>query len=542
MAVVLGFVAIGILAAFTVVTRRLAVLRAERQALDLRAASLEKELASARRQTAHAEASQVFLGRFVRELPHVVHELNAGAGGRQIPRLLLGATLRMLEPRKALVAVRRRRAESDPDRHLHLAVAATFPDGLVEVGSEIAIGKGEIGYAAEAQRIMDRRDFESQAPPLRKRLREETDETLLPDIVAPLSFGEELVGVIAVEGAKHCPSEARDALRLLSQVGAVSLQAQAKYKEMKATASIDGLTGVFNKRYLTHRLAEEMRRAVDARSSVSVFIFDVDHFKHYNDRNGHVAGDRLLQRLVRLALDNVRQDTVFGRYGDEEFLAIFPRSNRAQALAAAENIQLAVAAHDFAFGFDQPLGIVSISGGVAECPIDGADAATLVRAADEALYEAKRAGRNRVFAYQPISIGGAGAPAPVSAQGGERADERGAPDGVRAAGEGGAALLREASMPESTEIASDFTPRPGTLFALADITPAAGIPKLTLEPSPEVLAAAVAAAPPLASPPPTPAEVAVEASGRTKGRGAREPGGEPGRDPEAAEAGHSGRP
>ncbi|HUL79699.1 MAG TPA: GGDEF domain-containing protein, partial [Vicinamibacteria bacterium] len=330
-----------------------------------------------------------------------------------------------------------------------------------------------------------------------------------------------LVGVIAVEGAKHCPSEARDALRLLSQVGAVSLQAQAKYKEMKATASIDGLTGVYNKRYLTHRLAEEMRRAVDATSSVSVFIFDIDNFKHYNDRNGHVAGDRLLQRLVRLALDNVRQDTVFGRYGDEEFLVIFPRSTRAQALAAAENIQLAVAAHDFAFGFDQPLGIVSISGGVAECPIDGADAATLVRAADEALYEAKRAGRNRVFPYQPLSIGGAEAPPPVSAQ---------------------CPSPREASMPESTEIASDFTPRPGTLFALADITPAAGIPKLTLEPSPEVLAAAVAAAPPLTSPPPKQAEVAVEASGRAKGRGAREPGGERGRDPEAAEAGPSGRP
>ena len=254
--------------------------------------------------------------------------------------------------------MRRRQAESDPDRHLRLAVAAASPEGCMTIGAEIPIGQGEIGYAADVQRVMDRRDFESQPPPTRKRLRDETDPGCLPDIVAPMVFNEEVVGVIAVEGPKRGLAEAKDALRLLAQVGAVSVHTQARYTEMKATASIDGLTGVFNKRYLTHRLAEEMRKAQDDLSSLSVFIFDVDNFKHYNDSNGHVAGDRLLQRLAKLVMENVRKDTIFGRYGGEEFLVIFPNTKRAQALAAAENVRQAIAAHEFPFGFDQPLGLI----------------------------------------------------------------------------------------------------------------------------------------------------------------------------------------
>lgn len=487
--------AVGTLAALA---RRHLALHRELRALESHRASLEQDLASSRQQAAQAEADQLFLARFVRELPHVAQELHSGSEGRAVPRLLLRATLRMLEPRKALVALRRRPAESDPERHLRMAVAAAFPDGGVEIGSEIPIGRGEIGYAAEVQRVMDRRDFDNQPRPTRDRLREEAAEGLQPDIVAPMVFGDELVGVIAVEGLRRSVTEAKDALRLLAHVGAVSMHTQAKYTEMKATASVDGLTGVYNKRYLTYRLAEELRRAADAVSCVSVFIFDVDHFKHYNDRNGHLAGDRILQKLARLVRDNVRQNTVFGRYGGEEFLVIFPGARRAQAIAAAENVRQVIAAHDFPFGFDQPLGLVSVSGGVAEYPDDGTDAASLVRAADEALYEAKRAGRNRVLAHQPRYLGGEEPQAPVPTD--EPADRRKRaglePTPGFDVGGDAVALAATGAPSDGTQNAADFTPKPGTLMALASITPAGGVPRLTAQPSPEVLAAAVAAAPP----------------------------------------------
>lgn len=496
--------AVGAVVALAVLAGRHSALRTALRVLETRLSAAEKELAAARRQAVQAETDQQFLARFVRELPLIAHELHAGAGGRQIPKLLLSAVVRMLEPRKAVIAVRRRPAESDPDRHLRLAVAATSPEGCMAIGAEIPIGHGEIGYAADVQRVMDRRDFENQPPPTRKRLRDETDQSCLPDIVAPMVFNEEVVGVIAVEGLKRGPAELKDALRLLAQVGAVSLHTQARYTEMKATASIDGLTGVFNKRYLTHRLAEEMRKAQDDLSSLSVFIFDVDNFKHYNDSNGHVAGDRLLQRLAKLVMENVRKDTIFGRYGGEEFLVIFPNTKRAQALAAAENVREAIAAHEFPFGFDQPLGVMSVSGGVAECPLDGSDAATLVRAADEALYQAKRSGRNRVLAHEPTYLGGDEAQMPLPIEGNEDPRERAAHEQAPAPGTAGKAVALAADMtpPRGTRVAADFTPTPGTLLAIASVTPATGVPRLTQQPTAEVLAAAVAAAPAVVPAPP----------------------------------------
>jgi hypothetical protein len=149
-------------------------------------------------------------------------------------------------------------------------------------------------------------------------------------------------------------------------------------------------------------------------------------------------------------------------------------------------VRQAIAGHEFAFGFDQPLGVVSVSGGVAECPVDGADAATLVRAADEALYQAKRAGRNRVLAHRPTYLGGDEAQLPLPI------DEAEDPRALAAS-----PAPEEAPPPHGTsQLAADFTPAAGTLLALASITPAAGVARLTRQPTQEVLAAALAAHPP----------------------------------------------
>jgi len=444
--------------------RRCAALTRQLQASAMREDGAQQELASLRRIAAQAEADQQSLARFVRGLPHLADELNAGDAGRQIPRLLLGAVQRMFEPRKALVAVRRRPVEGDPTRSRKLVIAAAWPEGAATVGSEITVGHGEIGYAAEVQRVMDRRDFDSEPAAARRQMRECALDGWQPDMVAPMSASGEVVGVIVVEGLKRATTEVKDVLRLVAQVGAVSVHSQAKYTQMKATASVDGLTQVFNKRYLGTRLSDEIQRVLASASSVSVFMFDVDNFKHYNDRNGHVAGDRLLQALAQLVQQNTRRDTVFGRFGGEEFLMIFPGATKAQALAAAENVRQALAAHDFAFGFDQPLGCLSVSGGVAECPTDARDATALLAAADEGLYAAKRGGRNRVMAFEPTYLGG------------ECAQEPAAPEEVRAASQRfalsrpvlsqapiAALASREAALPREKIVvvdASEITPDP----------------------------------------------------------------------------------
>jgi diguanylate cyclase (GGDEF)-like protein len=262
------------------------------------------------------------------------------------------------------------------------------------LGTEVTIGRGELGFAAEVQRVMDRHDFDLEQPEHRSRVNAFSLTGFRPDIVTPLVVGERTVGVLAVAGLQTSPPEVKHVLRLIAQVAAAAMHQAARYTEMRLNASIDGLTGIFNKGHLTQRLSESVQGARNDGGIFSILLFDIDNFKHYNDRNGHPAGDRLLRTLAGLVQSNLRRDTLFGRFGGEEFLLVLPGTPKDKALAAAYNVRRLIAGHPFEFAADQPLGCVSVSGGVATFPEDGLDSAALLKAADEALYEAKRSGRN----------------------------------------------------------------------------------------------------------------------------------------------------
>jgi diguanylate cyclase (GGDEF)-like protein len=249
-----------------------------------------------------------------------------------------------------------------------------------------------------------------------------------PELIAPLVFDQETLGVIVMSKPRKS-GDPKTALRLVTQTGAQVLHTAAQVSRMKTTAKMDGLTRIYNKKHLEQTLNELIYRAAcaayDQRSVsqgvpgqvLSVFLFDIDHFKNYNDTNGHLAGDKLLQVLAGVVNDAVRKDDVFGRFGGEELMLIMPNTNVNQALAAAEKIRGLLAAHPFAFAERQPLKMISISGGVAEYPVHGLDAAGLLHAADEKLYEAKRAGRNRVLRAASGASAGAAATASVRARG-----------------------------------------------------------------------------------------------------------------------------
>src|SRR6185295_19285643 len=111
----------------------------------------------------------------------------------------------------------------------------------------------------------------------------------------------------------------------------------------------------------------------------------------------HAAGDQLLARLARLVEENIRKGNTFGRFGGEEFLLLLPDTSAEQALIVAEKIRYLIAHHEFEFASRQPLGHLTVSGGIAAFPDHGVGGAELLRAADEALYEAKHQGRNRVL-------------------------------------------------------------------------------------------------------------------------------------------------
>jgi two-component system, cell cycle response regulator len=163
------------------------------------------------------------------------------------------------------------------------------------------------------------------------------------------------------------------------------------------SATRDGLTRIFNKKYFLDTLRKEFAYCVRHHVAFSVVMFDVDHFKRVNDSFGHPAGDFVLQRIAQRVMDTIRTEDMFARFGGEEFGLLLRESAEDKALICAERCRRAVDGSDFNFG-GTPIK-VSISLGVATLfDTDYTQPEELLAAADKYLYRAKQAGRNRVDA------------------------------------------------------------------------------------------------------------------------------------------------
>jgi diguanylate cyclase (GGDEF)-like protein len=168
---------------------------------------------------------------------------------------------------------------------------------------------------------------------------------------------------------------------------------------MSESALRDGLTRAYNKRYFTERIESELQYALRHQAPVSLIFLDIDHFKRINDVHGHQAGDHVLVQLAALVTSMVGEDDVFARYGGEEFAVIARGMDMTAAQALSERIRASVETHPFASG-DTAIP-VTISVGVSCAPGLGiATSIDMVARADEALYAAKREGRNRVCVGQ----------------------------------------------------------------------------------------------------------------------------------------------
>ena len=156
---------------------------------------------------------------------------------------------------------------------------------------------------------------------------------------------------------------------------------------------MDGLTGIHNKRYLVEQLDRELSRATRHGRPLSLVMCDIDHFKRVNDEFGHLAGDHVLKEVAQLAKSRLRPDDVIARYGGEELAVILPETDLAGGVRIADELRKMIATETFIFE-DEDIDI-TISCGVAQLDPKWRSY-DFVRAADEQLYEAKRAGRNRV--------------------------------------------------------------------------------------------------------------------------------------------------
>lgn len=162
----------------------------------------------------------------------------------------------------------------------------------------------------------------------------------------------------------------------------------------------DGLTGIYNRRYLDVRLTQELERMSRYQAAFfTVILFDLDRFKLVNDTYGHVAGDEVLRVVASRVLTTLRDTDVFGRYGGEEFLLLLPQTDLAGAEIAAERIRAILCSLPVQFGETEIK--ISASLGVSECHSEAANPQKVIEEADLALYVSKQNGRNRVTVFSP---------------------------------------------------------------------------------------------------------------------------------------------
>ena len=364
--------------------------RRQREQRDRDRADTEKVLGRLRRQLEEAEnRSRDQLEVFV-VLPNLLRQLFAATSQRQIAPLALKLLDQIFQPAQSAFFF------YHPGRKtLSLAVGHGLPTG-VGPGLEIALGEGRLGHVAENRRAMDEADFRNLTPSVRRHLEMTAMRDVEAEVAAPVEDGQELVGLICMASARSRRGDEKRLLRMVAELTGLATSYVNQLTRTQDDAERDGLTGVYNKRYFESHLAHEIHEAEAKNQTVGLLMLDIDHFKNYNDRNGHLAGDTVLKELGMILGSSVRREDVVARSGGEEFVLVYPRAGKEAALRIAENLRRAVEAHDFRHGEGQPLGRVTISGGVASFPEDARSALDLQRAADRALYQAKAAGRNRI--------------------------------------------------------------------------------------------------------------------------------------------------
>ncbi|HXV87188.1 MAG TPA: diguanylate cyclase [Gemmatimonadales bacterium] len=169
-------------------------------------------------------------------------------------------------------------------------------------------------------------------------------------------------------------------------------------QELERLTVTDTLTDLSNRRHLMATLDQELKRCARHERACAVLMLDVDHFKQYNDSHGHLAGDEVLARVGKTLRATLRSDDLAARYGGEEFAVVLPEADARAGVEVAERIRTRLAAETFQVGGDGQSAGVTLSIGVAAFPASGTSAQALLASADAALYQAKKAGRNRVAA------------------------------------------------------------------------------------------------------------------------------------------------
>ncbi|HVL88670.1 MAG TPA: sensor domain-containing diguanylate cyclase [Actinomycetota bacterium] len=260
-------------------------------------------------------------------------------------------------------------------------------------GRRIRVGEGIAGRVAQTRApMLIPSDITPPAP-------SDAEPEATTMIAVPLESASHLIGVLALYGREHgqkFTTADLETLMSLARQAAVGIENVLLHQEAQRLSITDGLTGLWNRRYLQMRLAQEVERSIRFRRPLSVVLLDVDFFKAINDRYGHQRGDAVLIELSQRVVRAVRgQVDTLARLGGEEFVLLLPETAAEGARKVCQKILEAVSSEPFG-GEGEDQAWVTVSIGCATFPQHGTTPQTLLRTADFAMYEAKARGRNRV--------------------------------------------------------------------------------------------------------------------------------------------------
>jgi len=222
-------------------------------------------------------------------------------------------------------------------------------------------------------------------------------------VTVPLKAKDKVIGVILADNLFTKKTILKDDIRTLTMFAnhaGLAIENSRLYEQTVYESNTDTLTRLWNHGYFQFLLTEELKKAYEGKSQLSLVMFDIDNFKNYNDSMGHQMGDQILRELARILKSTCDGKGYVARYGGEEFTVILPNLGKNAALETAENLRKAIEDYPFKGQEVQPTKNLTISAGLSTYPEDALDKERLIYLADMALYEAKRTGKNKVCAYR----------------------------------------------------------------------------------------------------------------------------------------------
>ncbi len=286
---------------------------------------------------------------------------------------------------------------------LSMKAARGIPQAMTEV-QRIPMGEGIASSVLREGRAIFARDISTlgRAPAPERGYKTKSF------ISYPIRIGHRKIGVLNLADKIGGDSYDEVDLRIIESIGpqiALAVERaewQEKANQFQLMSLTDPLTGLHNRRYLEARMFEEVSRAKRYNHAMSFMMIDIDDFKLYNDHYGHQAGDRALEITAHCLTSTVRKIDVAARYGGEEFSILMPQTSLQEASVIADRIRRAVAGTAYPKGEKQQLGAVTVSIGLSSFSSVLDSSEKVVRAADRALYHAKRQGKNRAYAYRDV--------------------------------------------------------------------------------------------------------------------------------------------